>query len=32
MEPEKCEYLFKVSSPAVCFPETADEAHKKDEL
>lgn len=32
MEPEKCEYLFKVSSPAVCFPEAKDGAREKDEL
>ncbi|GAA5875927.1 hypothetical protein JCM8547_008350 [Rhodosporidiobolus lusitaniae] len=33
MEPEKCEYLFKVSTPAVCFPQADDdESHPKDEL
>ncbi|GAA6001422.1 hypothetical protein JCM10207_006659 [Rhodosporidiobolus poonsookiae] len=35
MEPEKCEYLFKVSSPAVCFPDPVkpeEEKPAKDEL
>ncbi|GAA5828886.1 hypothetical protein JCM11251_005908 [Rhodosporidiobolus azoricus] len=32
IEPEKCEYLFKVSSPAVCFPQAEDGKHTKDEL
>ncbi|GAA5895979.1 hypothetical protein JCM6882_005578 [Rhodosporidiobolus microsporus] len=32
VEPEKCEYLFKVSSPAVCYPEAGDGEHAKDEL
>ncbi|GAA5975399.1 hypothetical protein JCM11641_004253 [Rhodosporidiobolus odoratus] len=33
IEPEKCEYLFKVSTPAVCFPpNAAEEQQVKDEL
>lgn len=34
IEPEKCEYLFKVTSPAVCFPreEKDDQTKVKDEL
>ncbi|GAA5935275.1 hypothetical protein JCM10213_003991 [Rhodosporidiobolus nylandii] len=32
IEPEKCEYLFKVSTPAVCFPQADDGEHVKDEL
>ena len=33
IEPEKCEYLFTVQTPAVCFPlEGAEAPVKKDEL
>ncbi|BGP48447.1 glucosidase II [Rhodotorula kratochvilovae] len=33
IEPEKCEYLFKLATPAVCFPEPeGDASHAKDEL
>ncbi|GAA6028173.1 hypothetical protein JCM8097_006897 [Rhodosporidiobolus ruineniae] len=35
IEPEKCEYLFKVATPAVCFPQKDQDegaAHEKDEL
>ncbi|KAM0750382.1 hypothetical protein T439DRAFT_326351 [Meredithblackwellia eburnea MCA 4105] len=31
IEPEKCEYLFTVQTPAVCYPK-ADESKQKDEL
>lgn len=34
IEPEKCEYLFKVTTPALCYPPKLEEggAQPKDEL
>jgi hypothetical protein len=30
-EPEKCEYLFKVTSPALCWPDFAWEKHTHEQ-
>lgn len=32
IEPEKCEYLFRVSTPAVCWPDGEGGEQVKDEL